>query len=308
MEHNITEPCGILVVNKPSGITSFDVVHRIRKLYGTKRVGHTGTLDPLAQGVLVVLVGRAAKAAEYISSDTKQYRATFRLGLRTDTQDITGTITSSLPEDTTLPATEDVLSAVHTFEGQSEQIPPLYSAVKIGGKKLYQLAREGVEIERAARPITVYSINAAVTDSPAVYSLEVECSAGTYIRTLISDIGDRLGVGAAMLTLERTRAGYFSLEDAYTLEQLENLPEEQRQALLLPLQDTFCDLPAVHLPDFYNRLCRNGCEIYQKKISTSFPTGQRVRLFSPDSSFWGLGEVREFPDGSAIKAIKVFEI
>ena len=298
------EPCGILIVHKPVGITSHDVVGRVRRLFGTRRVGHTGTLDPLASGVLVVLVGRAAKAAEYLASDRKSYRATLRLGLTTDTEDVTGQVLSESPS---LPSAEEVLAVIPNFVGDLLQVPPMYSALKVGGKKLYDLARQGKTVEREARPITVHSLTCEpLSDSD--YSLAVTCSAGTYIRTLCADIGASLGCGGVMATLERTEAGGFFLADSRTLEELEAMTEAERLACLKPTEELFSTLPALTLPAFYERLARNGCEIYQAKIKTAFPVGQRLRMRDRDGSFYALGEAREYEDGSAIKLIKLFDL
>ena len=300
------ELSGVLIVNKREGMTSHDVVNRIRRLYGTRRVGHTGTLDPLATGVLVVLVGRAAKAAEYLTADTKEYVATLRLGITTDTEDITGNV---LTTSESLPSADGVKSTCERFVGDIMQTPPMYSALKVGGQKLCDLARSGVEIERKARPITVFSIDCEPTESESDYILKVSCSSGTYIRTLCADIGRALGCGGAMATLCRSRAGDFLLENSYTLEQLEEMSEDERAALLCPIDSLFKAYPRVFLPEFYEKLSRSGCEIYQKKIKTPYPVGARVRLCSATSTkFYALGEVREYPDGSAIKAIKMFDI
>lgn len=305
-KQNINEPSGILILNKPNGITSHDAVYKIRKLFSTKRVGHTGTLDPLATGVLVMLVGRAAKAAEYLVSDEKEYVATLRLGYTTDTEDVTGKVLEK--HEGELPDTDAVIGAANSFLGESEQIPPMYSALKVDGKKLCDLAREGVVIERSPRPITVFDIQATNMCQAGDYRLRVKCSSGTYIRTLCADIGKKLGCGAVMATLERTLAGGFRIENAYTLEQLGEMPYDQRVAALIPTERLFERLNAVKLPDFYYKLCRSGCEIYQKKIRTNFALGERVRLCTPDGRFFALGEVREFENGSAIKAIKTFEL
>lgn len=299
------ELSGVLIVNKREGMTSHDVVNRIRRLYGTRRVGHTGTLDPLATGVLVVLIGRAAKAAEYLGADSKEYIATLRLGLTTDTEDITG---ETLTASDALPLPADVAAACERFTGEIMQIPPMYSALKVDGQKLCDLARKGVEIERKPRPITVFSIDCSPTERESDYILKVSCSSGTYIRTLCADIGKSLGCGGAMAALCRSRAGDFRLEDSYTLEQLDQMSEEERASLLLPVESLFEDLPAVYLPPFYEKLSRSGCEIYQKKIKTSHAVGQRVRLCSEKKQFYALGEVREYENGSAIKAIKLFDI
>lgn len=298
------EPCGILPIDKPAGITSHDVVNRIRRLYNTRRVGHTGTLDPMATGVLVVLVGRAAKAAEYLASDRKVYHATLQLGLTTDTEDITGQVLSTCD---TLPTPEAVAETVASFLGKSTQVPPMYSALKVGGQKLVDLARRGIEVERAAREITVYDISCTPLDAKS-YRLAVACSAGTYIRTLCADIGKALGCGGVMASLRRVETGGFALDTACTLEQIEAADEAERHALLVPTEALFADLVAVHLPAFYERLCRNGCEIYLKKLGISHPVGTRLRLCDASGGFFALGEIRDYPDGPAIKAIKFFDV
>ena len=310
------EPSGVLIVNKPVGMTSHDVVNIVRRLYGTRRVGHTGTLDPLASGVLVVLVGRAAKATEYISHSSKKYRATLRLGLTTDTEDITG---ETLTESTDIPTADAVVETARSFSGEIMQIPPMYSALKVGGQKLVDLARRGVTVEREARPVTVFEIACETTDQPADYILDVHCSGGTYIRTLCADIGAKLGCGGVMATLERTEACGFDIDKAHTIDALREYDKEKLLSLLIPTEELFFDCPAVHLPEFYEKLCRNGCEIYQKKIGTSLPTGERVRICGKKSEsnptgFFALGEIIEgtgckTPElGSAVKAIKTFDL
>ena len=294
------EPSGVLIVNKHGGVTSHDVVYKIRRLYSTPRVGHTGTLDPMATGVLVVLVGRAAKAAEYLVSDRKGYRAAMRLGITTDTEDTSG---KTLTESADIPSEEAVREACAGFVGKYAQVPPMYSALKVGGRKLCDLARSGVTVERQPREVEIFSLDVSATDSPDSYILDVLCSSGTYIRTLCADIGKKLGCGAAMAALERTEAGGFSIDGAFSIAELEAMSEEQRREVLIPTEALFSSLEEVKLPDFYERLCRNGCEIYQKKIGTSFAQGQRVRICAKDG-FFALGEVRDYPDGSAIKAIK----
>lgn len=299
------EQSGVLVVNKQEGVTSHDIVNKIRRLYGTRRVGHTGTLDPLATGVLIVLVGRAAKAAEYLSSDRKGYRATLRLGLTSDTEDITGNI---LTRSGSIPSADEVAAAVKRFEGEIMQIPPMYSALKVNGQKLCDLARQGVSIARKARPITVFSIDCTPTDKASDYILDVSCSAGTYIRTLCADIGAALGCGGVMATLCRTEAGGFSIDEAVTVEELERLSPEERTALLRDTEGLFADIDAIRLPAFYEKLSRNGCEIYQSKIKTQYPVGTRLRVCSQTGEFYALGEVRDFEKGSAVKIIKLFDI
>ena len=301
----MAEPSGILLVHKHSGVTSHDIVGKVRRLFGTRRVGHTGTLDPMAEGLLVVLVGRAAKAAEYLSCDRKSYRATLRLGLTTDTEDVTGT---TLTTCASLPSAETVRATCDAFCGEIEQIPPMYSALKVDGQKLCDLARRGVTVERKARPVTIHRLDVTPTKSPADYTLDVTCSAGTYIRTLCADIGAHLGCGGVMATLIRTEAGGFSLSDALTIAELEALSEEERTARLLPTETLFADLPVCPLPAFYERLFRSGCEIYQKKIGTHYEIGARVRVTTADGAFFAIGEIREFADGTAIKSLKFFDL
>lgn len=305
MSENKFEPNGVLIVNKPEGITSHDVVGKIRKLYGTRKVGHTGTLDPLATGVLVILLGRAAKAAEYLVADRKAYIARLTLGLTTDTEDITGKI---LTQSNDIPTKDAVMSACGEFLGRIKQIPPMYSALKVDGKKLYDLAREGIEVERAARDIEIFRLDCTPTDKTNEYELYVECSSGTYIRTLCADIGARLSCGGVMSALHRVQAGGFDIENSHTLEELEALDTDARYSLLAPTESLFEDLEAVKLPAFYEKLCRSGCEIYQNKIGTKLEVGTRVRLYSSSGEFFALGEVREYENGTAIKAIKTFSL
>ena len=296
-------PDGILLINKPQGVTSHDVVYRLRRLLHTDKTGHTGTLDPDATGLLVILAGRAAKAAEYITADEKTYAATLRLGVTTDTQDITGNVLQTSDD---IPDEETVLNAVSSFEGSYLQTPPMYSAIKRGGQKLVDLARRGIEVERDPREVTVKSI-IAVRQSRELYSLTVTCSGGTYIRTLCEDIGKKLGCGGCMASLCRLRSGAYSLKDAVTLDECKTLSYEQLCERLIPTETLFSDLPVLRLSGFFLRLCRSGCEIYQKKIHTDYNIADRLRLYD-DEGFFALGEVREYEEGTAIKSIKVFRL
>ena len=296
-------PDGILLIDKPAGMTSHDVVWKVRKLFGTKKVGHTGTLDPMATGVLVVLLGRAAKACEYVSHDEKVYEATLRLGLTTDTEDVTGTVLSTCDR---VPTPAEVEAVLPSFRGEIMQIPPMYSALKVNGRKLCNIARAGEVIEREARPVTVKSLVCESTESPRDYRMTVRVSGGTYIRTLCADIGSALGCGGVMATLRRNEAGGFPIYDCVTLEALEAMDMPKRLSLLRPAEALFADVQALSLPDFYRTLCRNGCEIYLKKLGVSFPAGTRLRLCDRDGSFFALGEVGEYEEGTAVKAIKIF--
>ena len=293
---------GVLLIHKPIGITSFDVVAKVRRLFGTKQVGHTGTLDPMAEGLLGVLVGRAVKASEFLTEKDKEYVAGLRLGITTDTEDTTGKI---LTETNDIPNRETVIETAKSFIGEVMQIPPMYSALKVDGKKLVDLAREGVVIERKARPITVYELD--IDGDGRDYTMRVACSKGTYIRTLCADIGAKLGCGGAMSALKRTKAGVFSLEDAYTLDELAEMTPEEREKTLLPTELLFSDWEKVILPDFFSRLSRSGCEIYQKKIGTDFPVGTMLRVHDKNG-FYAVGKVQEYEGGTAVKLQKLFQI
>ncbi len=293
---------GLFLLHKTEGMTSHTAVSRARRLFGGVKGGHTGTLDPMATGVLPVLLGRAVKASEYMIEGDKHYLATLRLGITTDTEDITGTVLTQTPN---LPKEEEVREAVKTFVGEILQTPPMYSAIKIGGKKLMDLAREGKTVEREARPVTIYAIEVEKINDQD-YRLDVKCSKGTYIRTLCADIGAALGCGGTMATLCRMEAAGFSLDQTHTLEELEAMTEEQRMAALIPVEALFQEHPRVSVSPFYARLAHNGQPLFQKKLGVSFPVGTRIRLCD-ENGFFALGEVvPELPE--QIKPIKFFVI
>ena len=294
---------GLIIINKPEGISSHSVVSRVKRALGAKKAGHTGTLDPMATGVLPVLIERGVKASEYMLTEDKHYRATMLLGVTTDTEDVSGKILSSSDE---IPDEKKVFEAIHSMQGKSMQTPPMYSAIKLGGKKLYELARKGEVVERESREINVYEIIPEKINDRE-YFLDVRCSKGTYIRTLCADIGAKLGCGATMKTLERLEAGGFTIDEAISLEEFEKLDENERNSHVLPVESIFKSLPRVTLSDFYARLASCGVEIYLKKINLSFNIGERVTLFD-ENGFFALGEVRDFEDGPAIKPIKQFRI
>jgi len=295
---------GVLIINKHKGCTSHDIVNMVRRIYNTKQVGHAGTLDPDAEGVLVVLVGNAAKACEYLSGGTKKYRALMRLGVTSDTEDASGILTFV---DTALPDKDKVFSVVDSFLGKSMQTPPMYSALKVGGQKLCDLARDGKVIERAEREIEIFAISAKETDVPKNYILDIHCSGGTYIRTICADIGQKLGCGGIMSELCRVEACGFDISQAVKIDTLKNMSADELPTLLIPTESLFADLSVLTLEGFYEKLCKNGCEIYQKKIGTNYKINQRLRLHDSQNRFFALGEVRDYPDGSAVKAIKFFE-
>ena len=229
---------GILIIDKPAGWTSMDVCAKVRGILREKRVGHGGTLDPMATGVLPVFVGRATRAVEFAENGRKEYDAGLRLGLVTDTQDVTGTVLETRPGAVGREELEEALAA---FRGEIQQIPPMYSAVKVQGKKLYELARKGQEVERKPREVTIYELELLEAESETDYRLRCLCSKGTYIRTLCHDIGHALGCGGALYRLRRTMAAGFTLADAVTLEDL----QAQGEALLRPLDSLFARHPAL---------------------------------------------------------------
>jgi tRNA pseudouridine55 synthase len=255
----------------------------------------------MATGVLPVLLERGVKASEFMLSSDKHYVATLLLGVTTDTEDVTGEV---ITECNDIPDEARVLSVVESFVGKYMQTPPMYSALKVGGKKLCDLAREGVTIEREAREVVIHSIIAERINERE-YTLDVRCSKGTYIRTLCADIGARLGCGGCMKTLCRASASGFTLEDAHTLDEYEKMTDEEREAAIFPVEYIFRELPEVRLPAFYAKLAHSGLEIYLKKIDLDLPLGARVRMSDGDG-FFALGEVREFEGGNAIKPIRQF--
>lgn len=293
---------GVIIINKEIGPTSQGVVNRVKRIFGASKAGHTGTLDPMATGVLPVLLERGVKASEFMLSSDKHYIATLLLGVTTDTEDVTGKV---LTESNEIPDESAVTEAARSFVGSYMQTPPMYSALKIGGKKLCDLAREGVTVEREPREVTIHSITAEkITDRE--YTLDVHCSKGTYIRTLCADIGARLGCGGCMKTLCRASASGFTLADAHTLSELENMTDVEREGCVFPVEYIFRGLPEVKLPAFFARLAHSGLEIYLKKINLDLPIGARVRL-ADEKGFFALGEVREYEQGMAIKPIRQFE-
>ena len=275
---------GVLIVNKHAGVTSHRIISACRRLYDTQRVGHAGTLDPIATGVLPVLIGRAAKAADYIIRHDKTYRCEMLLGLTTDTEDVTGEV---LTRSERLPEEDEVLAVCRRFVGRILQTPPMYSALKVGGKKLVDIARAGGEVERTPREIEIYSLEAQRL-APDRYVLDVACSKGTYIRTLCADIGRELGCGAVMAGLIRTRTGRFTLEEAVTVEELDGMTPEERMGVLRPVESLFEELPALELGAFHARLIRCGSDLYQEKLKTDFPEGTLVRL-RRSGTFFALG-------------------
>ena len=246
---------GILLVDKPQDWTSFDVAAKIRGLCATRRVGHSGTLDPLATGLLVLFLGRATRAVSFAEAHDKRYLASFRPGLVTDTQDITGRVLERCERSVTERELEEALSA---FRGEILQTPPMYSAIRIGGQRLYDIARRGGEVERAPRAVTIRSLELLGRDENGDFLLDVRCSKGTYVRTLCDDIGRALGVGGCMSALRRTEAGCFSVADAHTMDELCAAGREGIEKMLLGLDALFPELPRVTADEAAERQIRCG--------------------------------------------------
>ena len=286
---------GILLVNKPRGWTSMDVCAKLRSAFHEKRVGHSGTLDPMATGLLVVFLGRATRAVSFAEADSKTYVASLRLGIETDTQDVTGTVLRETEPNVTREQLEAVLTR---FRGEIEQIPPMYSALKVHGQKLCDLARKGREVQRQPRPVTIHSLEIRGVEDNGDYFLEVSCSKGTYIRTLCHDIGAALGCGGAMSELHRTRAGAFSVGQAYGLDEVLSAAAEGRGAdLLLPLDSLFSDRERMELSPAQEKVIRNG-----GRFTCGAAEDRQYRLYGRDGAFLALGEVHE----GQMRAVKSF--
>lgn len=276
---------GILIIDKPQGWTSMDVCAKLRGMFSEKRVGHAGTLDPMATGVLPVFLGRATRAVEFAERGRKEYLATLRLGQVTDTQDVTGTILEQHPVSVGREALEQILPR---FTGEIQQIPPMYSALKVNGKKLYQLARQGKTVERKPRTITIYALSITEQLSETDYALQVQCSKGTYIRTLCHDIGAALGCGGTMAALRRTEAAGFALSQAVTLEQVQTAADTgEPEKMLLPVDTYFSRYPAVTIQGRAEHLCRNG-----NAFSCAGENGL-FRVYSTRGDFLMLGERKD---------------
>lgn len=255
---------GILLIDKPQGFTSFDVIAKLRGITKTKKIGHSGTLDPMATGVLPVFFGRAAKAVDLLPRDDKRYLAQIRLGVSTDTQDMTGQILTRRPVTVT---PEEVIMAAGEFWGEIMQVPPMYSALKVNGQKLCDLARKGVEVERRPRPVTIHAITCKPLE-PDLFELDVHCSKGTYIRTLAADLGEKLGCGAALSALRRTMAAGFTLENCVTMEEAQALGSAL-QTRLLPVETAFADLPRAMLTAKQARLFQNGVRLDAARVNAA---------------------------------------
>jgi tRNA pseudouridine55 synthase len=281
---------GFLNINKPAGMTSHDVVSKVRRQTrktGTKKVGHAGTLDPMATGVLILCLGHATRLSEYAMQSTKKYRAIVSLGQTTDTYDAEGE--TLVTRDASHITEENVLSVLDNFRGHIEQVPPMYSAIKQDGKKLYELARDGVEVERLARPVTIHELNIVAWDLPQ-FTLDVVCSAGTYIRSLAYDIGEKLDVGAHLAGLIRTASGAFSLENAVDLDAV--IKSEDWQQYLIPPQQALADWKSIQLTDAqindvtHGRFIEHDDTIDDEYVMAFMPNGHLLAVMQQRDTYW----------------------
>ena len=281
---------GIVIVDKPQGWTSQDVTARLRRVFGTRRIGHGGTLDPMATGVLPVFVGRATRAVEFFEHAEKTYETVLRLGITTDTEDMTGTV---LTEENVSFTEEQLQETLTAFRGEILQVPPMYSALKVNGQKLCDLARKGKTVERQPRPVTIYELT-LVERGESTLRLRVRCSKGTYIRTLCKDIGEKLGCGGCMESLRRVAAGEYAIDEAVPLQTL--LDTEEPEKYLRDVDTMFRNYPAVTLTANQETRCRNG-----NAFSVSLAPGT-YRAYSQDGEFLMLAKV----DGGVMSTIKSF--
>ena len=281
---------GILLIDKPEGMTSFVAATRVRRMTGVKKTGHTGTLDPMATGVLPVLLGGATRFCELLPSHDKAYTATLRLGTITDTLDITGEVLETREVNVSRAELERALEG---FSGEIEQVPPMYSAISQNGVRLYKLARQGIEVERESRRVTISSLELIGCDEEkGEYTISVECSAGTYIRSLVADIGEKLGCGAVMTALRRTSANGFDIKDAVTIEQLEAAANEERLGeILLPVDKALGGYGSVTVTEAQAKRFLNGGELFLERLKIK---GEGIfRVYSPKGDFLGLGETED---------------
>lgn len=278
---------GIIVIDKPSGKTSHDMVYFVRRLTGIKKVGHTGTLDPAATGVLPVCIGRATKVCDMLTNADKAYRVSFVLGMTTDTLDAEGEVLTDQPVTATR---EEIAQAVQSFLGEIVQIPPMYSAVKVNGKKLYELARSGISVERKERRVTIKNIDILDIDMESfTVTMDVECSKGTYIRTLCDDIGMKLGCGAFVSKLQRRKSGIFDIKNSYTIEELIRIKEENRLSeCIMPVDSLFLEYPEVVVDEKDEKKVRNGMRVPCNHLCD----GKMYRIYSEKGEFLALSKAQ----------------
>ncbi|MDE5835100.1 MAG: tRNA pseudouridine(55) synthase TruB [Ruminococcus sp.] len=277
---------GILCVNKPQDFTSFDVVAKLRGILGMKRLGHAGTLDPMATGVLPVFVGTATKACDIMPDNSKSYHAGFELGKTSDTQDVTGKILTTSDKSV---SSEDILEILPEFTGKIMQLPPMYSAVQVNGKRLYDLARQGIEVERQQREIEVENIRLIdYNEKTRTGNITISCGKGTYIRTIIHDIGMRLDCGGIMTSLVRTSASGFTLDDCYTFEEIQQARDENcLENLILPVERVFDSLQKIRLNEVQTRMYKNGVKLDLSRINNIKADVRDYAVYGYDNNFIG---------------------
>lgn len=283
---------GIIIVDKPADWTSQDVVSKLRGVFHERRIGHGGTLDPMATGVLPIFVGRATRGVEFFESAEKEYVAGLRLGVTTDTEDTTGRILSESEVNVT---ETELRAALQQLTGEISQVPPMYSAVKIGGKKLYELARQGKEVERKARKVTIFALE-LLSGADRDWQIRIHCSKGTYVRTLCKQIGEILGCGGCMSSLRRTQAGTYRLDDAVTMEQILQTPAEELPTLLRGVDTMFADCEAITATAAQEKAIRNGAA-YSSRLKDG-----KYRIYGKDGSFLCLAELKN----QTMRTIKSF--
>lgn len=291
---------GFVFLNKDEGMTSFFAASRLRRIFSTKKVGHTGTLDPMATGVLPVAVGGATRFIDFMPDSDKSYRARFLLGKTTDTLDITGQV---LTESEVNVKREDVEKIISDFTGEIFQVPPMYSALKKDGVRLYDLARQGIEVEREKRQITVYSLSLTDYEGENEFEIDVSCSKGTYIRTLIDDMGKRLGCGAVMTKLERTKANGVDIADCLTLEELAALCEKGEAESSLHTVDRLLPYDIIKVTDNQAKRFSNGGELDTERLKI-IPQAGVYKVCSREGRFLGLGEITQ--DKTQLKVKRVY--
>ena len=281
--------CGIIGINKETGWTSFDVIGKLRGILHLKRLGHSGTLDPMAEGVLPVFVGKATKACDIIPDRKKVYVAGFRLGIETDTQDITGKVISSSDKKADL---SEIEKTAVKFTGDILQIPPMYSAVKIGGKKLYELAREGKTVERTPRPVHTDSIEIISYDENSREGkMRVVCEKGTYVRTIIDDMGKSIGTFGTMTSLVRTYSGGIDLNQCHTVREIEKaVAENCLEQMIIPVDKAFEEYERINLSERITKLYRNGVKLRPEQVGKKCADEKIYRVYSPDGDFIGTGK------------------
>lgn len=284
---------GIIIIDKPQGMTSFGAVARVRRICSTKKCGHTGTLDPMATGVLTVMLGGATRFCELLESHDKSYIASFRLGTVTDTLDITGKVLETRAVDC---SEQQVRDAAEGFVGEISQLPPMYSAISVNGHRLYDLARQGIEVERTPRQVNIFSIDFLSANAEAgEYEIAVACSSGTYIRTLIADIGEKLGCGAVMTALRRTKANGFPIDGCITLDELAELAQSGKiEEKIIPIEQALDSYRFVTVTEPQARRFKNGGELSLERLYLKAPQeNELVRVIAPGNEFLGMGEVSD---------------